>query len=35
MACKTCGELLAAYKRDVRLFGNAVLKISGGETILD
>ena len=29
MACKTCDELLAAYKREVRLFGNAVLKISG------
>jgi hypothetical protein len=29
MACKTCDQLLAAYKRKVRLFGNAVLKISG------
>jgi hypothetical protein len=29
MACKTCDELLAAYKLKVRLFGNAVLKISG------
>jgi hypothetical protein len=29
MVCKTCDELLAVYKREVRLFGNAVLKISG------
>ena len=29
MACKTCNELLAAYEREVRLLGNAVLKISG------
>ena len=29
MACKTCNELLAAYEQEVRLFGNAVSKISG------
>ena len=29
MACKTCDELLTAYKREVKLFGNAVSKISG------
>jgi hypothetical protein len=29
MFYRTCDELLAAYKREVRLFGNAVLKISG------
>jgi len=30
MVCKTCDELLAAYKREVRLFMNAVLNIPGG-----
>src|SRR5215831_2825747 len=29
MACKTCDELLTAYKREVKLFGKAVSKISG------
>jgi len=29
MACKTCDKLVAAYKLEVRLFGNAVSKISG------
>ena len=29
MACKTCDELLAAYKREVRLFMNVVLNIPG------
>ena len=29
MACKTCNGLLTAYNREVRLFGNAVSKISG------
>jgi hypothetical protein len=29
MACKTCEELLAAYKRAVCLLGNAASKISG------
>jgi hypothetical protein len=29
MACKTCEGLLAAYNREVRLFGNAVSKIPG------
>ena len=29
MACKTCDDLLSAYKRSVGLFGNAVSKISG------
>jgi hypothetical protein len=29
MACKTCDGLLAAYNREVRLFGSAVSKLSG------
>ena len=29
MACETCDDLLSAYQRSVRLFGNAVSKISG------
>ena len=29
MACKTCHGLLAAYNREVRLFGKAVSKLSG------
>ena len=29
MACKTCNGLLTAYNREVRLFGNAVSKITG------
>jgi hypothetical protein len=29
MACKTCDELLAVYKREVRLFTNVLLNTPG------
>jgi hypothetical protein len=29
MSCKRCDELLATYRREVTLFGNAVLKVAG------
>jgi hypothetical protein len=31
MACKTCGELVDAYRRSVSLFRNAVLKVAGAQ----